>query len=204
MYTMTEVASFVSFEFYDKFPVKDEPTVGVIPKNVVLNSGMDNTQSSEILLNVEDRMDTYTDIEFTELCSMSEKYIGMHGTLDIGKNVNGKLQVQGKADEILKNEHGLIIQKDLIYSIVLDYHFVKDVLLIVNNDRLYLLVEIKLSTLLYENKTVLKIEGHLNDKILKRVNDAVSPYSKIEYIFIIPKGFKRTENKKIKSSDYLF
>ncbi len=203
IYTMVEVASFVSFEFYDKFPVKTLPTVGVLPKNVVLNSGFNKDGFSEILINTEDKMMTYTDIEFTELCSMSEKYIGMHGTLDIGKNVNGKLQVQGKADAIFKNENGLVIQQELIYSIALNNYFVRDVLLIADDNKLYLLVELKLGSLLYENKSMSEVEKILNSKTLSIINKSIEEYSKIEAIKIVPRGFKRKKGK-IKSSDYLF
>jgi len=201
MYTMTEVASFVSFEFYKKFPVKKSPTVGVLPKNVVLNSSVEE-ESSEILISTEDRMLTYTDTEFTTLCSMSEKYIGMHGTLDIGKNVDGKLQVQGKADEIFKNENGLVIQKDLIYSIALNNYFVRDVLLIVDTNKLYLLVELKIGALLYENKSMTNVQAELSTKTLRKINNAVEPYSQVEDIVIVPRGFRRNKGK-IKASDYL-
>lgn len=201
LYSMTEVASFVSFEYYKKLPVNKIPTVGILNSNVVLNSG--SKAEAEVLIDTEDRFASYTNTEFTKICSTSEKYAGMHGTLDIAKNVEGKLQVLGKADEIYYNEHGLRLQSDLINSIALDSRYIKDVLITASKGKLVLLVEIKISVLLSEEKTVDQIQLLLNTDLLYKINKKVQNYSHISRIIIIPGGFTREIDGKIKCINYL-
>ena len=199
MYTLIEVASFVSFELFKKMPITKIPTVGILPQDIIINS---NNNEGEILLDTRDRFANYTNVEFTSLCQMSEKYVGMHGTLDIGKNVDGKLQILGKADEIFTNEHGLVIQTELITAIAMDNRYVKDCLVVVYSNQLVLLVELKVSTLLYEEKTKEEVELILSTNLLPKINKKVQTYSRISRIVVIPAGFERGTNGNIKHIHY--
>jgi hypothetical protein len=202
MYTLIEVTSFVSFETYKKLPVKELPTVGIIPNGVILNA-INPTKESEVLLDVADSYTNYTNIEFTNLCRMSEKFPGTHATLDIAKNVNGKLQIIGKADEILHNEHSLSIQTDLINSIALDNRYVKDTFVTTYSGRLILFVEIKLSVLLWLEKTIEDVKTELNTVLLPKINKKVQPFSRVHKIIVLPEGFERGNNKHIKHIKYM-
>lgn len=199
MYTMIEVASFLGFETYKKLPINEVPSVGIIPNSVLINA---SNNEGEILVDTSDRFTAYTNVEFTNLCKMSEKYVGMHGTLDIGKNNNGKLTVLGKADELFTNEHGLLIQTELIKSIALDNRYIKDCLVVVYSNRLLLLVELKISVLLSEEKTKEDVELILSTSLLQKINKKVQPYSRIDRVVVIPGGFDRGTDGNIKHVNY--
>lgn len=202
LYTMSEVASFISFELYEKFPVKKQPTVGMLPRNLVLNSSPSNMEGkAEILISVPDRMACYSHKEFTSVCTMSNKYAGMFSTFDIGSNEKGKLLVHGKADELLYNENGLMIQEQIIYSIILNNNLVRDALIVPVDGVLVLIVEFRTSTLLFNNITVEKAANSLRKNELKEINKKVKPFSKVNNIFVVPE-FERV-NGKIKISHYL-
>lgn len=202
LYTMSEVASFISFELYEKFPVKKQPTVGMLPRNLILNSSPSNMEGkAEILISVPDRMACYSHKEFTSVCTMSNKYAGMFSTFDIGSNEKGKLLVHGKADELLYNENGLMIQEQIIYSIILNNNLVRDALIVPVDGVLVLIVEFRTSTLLFNNITVEKAANSLRKNELKEINKKVKPFSKVNNIFVVPE-FERV-NGKIKISHYL-
>ena len=204
MYTLTEVASFVSFQIYNKFPIKKLPNVGSIPRKVVLNtSDITKKEMSEILISLPDMFIGYTHNEFTQLCSMSDKYVGMHGTLDMGSDDKGKLVVHGKAEGFYYNENGLVFQNELIYSIILDNRFVRDALLVSHDNKLKLIVELRLGTLLFERTSASEAMEELNRKVLPKINKKVAPFSTVEGIYFIPNGFKRLSDGGIKTINFL-
>ncbi|HSH52259.1 MAG TPA: hypothetical protein VK982_11110, partial [Bacteroidales bacterium] len=119
-----------------------------------------------------------------------------------GKIDKGKLTVFGKADEFYTNENGLLIQSNLIVSIALNNYYIKDAIVINSKSGLILLVELKLSVLLYKEKPMNQIEDMLNVKLLEKINKTVDRYSTINRIIVIPNGFVRKEGK-IKISSYI-
>jgi len=202
IYTMIEVASFISYKYYPKITSK-ALTVGKLPKKAVLN-GKDLEGNAELLIDLEDQFITYTNTEFTQLCSMSEKYVGMHSTLDIcSENKEGEVTVIGKAEELFRNQNGLLVQNSLIYSIVLNNRYVEDSLIVVLDNHVVVIVELRVSVLLLNKKTPIAVIRELNRTLLKEINKKVKPFSKVHRICLIPAGFATGNDSKIKLSNYL-
>ena len=204
MYTMIEVSSFITYKYYRRIPIsKKELTVGRLPMNAVASS-KSIEGNAELLIDLPTQFDAYTNIDFTTLCTMSNKFPGMHGTLDIvSEKDNGEIVVLGKAEELFENQNGLTIQSNLIYSLVLDNQYVDNAIISVIGKNIFVLVELRLSRLLLQNITAEEVIVTLNTVLLPKINQKVSPYSKVERISMVPGNFERDLNGKIKTSRYL-
>ena len=160
--------------------------------------------NAELLIDLPTQFDAYTNIDFTTLCTMSNKFPGMHGTLDIvSEKDNGEIVVLGKAEELFENQNGLTIQSNLIYSLVLDNQYVDNAIISVIGENIFVLVELRLSRLLLQDITAEEVMVTLNTVLLPKINQKVSPYSKVERISMVPGNFERDLNGKIKTSRYL-
>lgn len=205
-YVMVEIASFVSFKHYKKIKSLNPLSVGKLPRGGILN-GKDINGNSELLINLKDQFISYTNLDFTELCIFNEKHLGFHSTFDICSEVNGELFVEGKAEELLINQNGLVIQNNLIYTILLSNIYVEDCLVVFDNindaKAVSVLVELRLSSLLFHNKTSIEVLEDLNSNVLPLLQKKVLPYVYIDRIIQIPGGFERDNDGKIKISRYL-
>lgn len=183
-YLLSEVASFVSLKKYKKLPLK-KLTTGKPIYDLKIKS--ENSKSvGEININSPAEFSGYLYTERNKLKEHSSSFKGYFRTFDFGFFKNEELVVMGHYSELYRNEHGLTIQEGLIKAILLSHQFINDLVLIVEENKIYALIELDVAYLTLKQYSLENVHDVRIPKVLKELNDKLKEFTKIKGIIVIP------------------
>jgi len=200
LYTMNEVASFIASATYNKIPKR----VWLTPRlNVSIKTFNDENTYGEVSIISDDLFSSYLfesdkedKIDYSIKETLPLATDGSFKTEDIALLRNRKLFIKGKAKNIFVNENGLIIETGKILLMVNRFRIVKESTIVINNNKLLLLVEPDFDHIDRKFRDPKLVEKEfINIKNL--INKKVHTHSKIEEIIWTsnPKGLYRKNYK---------
>jgi len=206
LYTMNEIVSFIASATYTKIPKR----VWLKPRsNVSIKTFNDENTYGEISMISDDLFSAYLfdgnkeeEIDYSIKETLPLTPEGLFKTEDIALLRNGKLLIKGKAKSIFTNENGLIIETGKILLTVNRFNIVKESTIIINNNKLLLLVEPDFEYIEHSFNEPKLVEQEFI-KIKNLINKKVHKHSKIEKIIWTknPEGLYR-KNYKIISKHF--
>jgi len=206
LYTMSEVASFIASATYNKIPKR----IWLTPRlNVSIQTFNDENVYGEVSIISDDLFKAYLfesdkeeDIDYSvkETLPLTER--GAFKTEDIALIRNRKLLIKGKAKNIFVNENGIIIETGKILLTVNRFKIVKESTIVINNNKLLLLIEPDFNYIDHTFNDPKSVEKEFL-KIKNLINRKVHKHSKIEKVIWTnnPEGLYR-KNYKIISKHF--